>query len=157
MPQQTHAQVLSPACSRTLINGGLAGMIATACIQPSTCELLLRSVKVRIQLSGGKASPLGVARDIIASGPGLMRQASFIGLANTRAKEQDRPLTFSEREPLSCRWWSCRRTWRGCITTCVSGCRAHRYHQNPADLALIRMQASDPCHHSFTCPVCMLV
>ncbi|KAH7107688.1 putative 2-oxoglutarate/malate translocator [Auriculariales sp. MPI-PUGE-AT-0066] len=147
MPQQTHAQVLSPGLLQNpylrpalpFINGGLAGMIATACIQP------IDMVKVRIQLSGGKASPLGVARDIIASGraldlyaglsAGLMRQAvyttarlglfeSFIGLANTRAKEQDRPLTFSER---------------GAAGLAAGGLAA--VLGNPADLALIRMQA----------------
>src|SRR5947207_3538068 len=100
------------------INGGLSGMIATACIQP------VDMVKVRLQLagegvrSGPKPSAFGVAKDIIAHGKvldlysgisaGLLRQAVYttarLGFFDTfetilagRAEKNGTEVTFVER------------------------------------------------------------
>src|SRR5277367_5034278 len=91
------------------INGGLSGMIATACIQPADM------IKVRLQLAGEgvrtgpKPSPITITRDIIAQGKvldlytglsaGLLRQAvyttarlgffdTFMKTLTVRAKEK---------------------------------------------------------------------
>ncbi|OGE49222.1 hypothetical protein PENARI_c022G09396 [Penicillium arizonense] len=127
------------------INGGLAGMTATAVIQP------VDMVKVRLQLAGEGArtgprpSALGITRDIIASGKaldlytglsaGLLRQAvyttarlgffdTFITRLNTRAEAQNRRITFAERAAAGLS--------AGGIAAMIG---------NPADLALVRMQS----------------
>ncbi|WEW58203.1 Putative mitochondrial 2-oxoglutarate/malate carrier protein [Emydomyces testavorans] len=127
------------------INGGLAGMTATTCIQP------IDMVKVRLQLAGEGArtgprpSALGITRDIIASGrvldlytglsAGLLRQAvyttarlgffdTFISALNTHAASSGRKVTFGERAGAG--------LTAGGIAAMIG---------NPADLALIRMQS----------------
>ena len=127
------------------INGGLAGMFATMCIQP------IDMVKVRIQLAGEGArggprpSPLGVAKDIIAQGKvldlysglsaGLLRQAvyttarlgcfdTFQTMLASRAEKKGTSVTFIERSAAG--------LTAGGLAAMVG---------NPADLALIRMQS----------------
>ena len=127
------------------VNGGVAGMTATAVIQP------IDMIKVRLQLAGEGArtgprpSPLSVTKDIIASGKvldlytglsaGLLRQAvyttarigffdTFMIKLNTRAKELGRPVGFGDRA----------------VAGLAAGGLAAMFG-NPADLALIRMQS----------------
>ncbi|KAA8644336.1 putative mitochondrial dicarboxylate carrier protein [Aspergillus tanneri] len=127
------------------VNGGLAGMTATAVIQP------IDMIKVRLQLAGEgvragpRPSAFGVARDIIASGKvldlytglsaGLLRQAvyttarlgffdTFIKSLNKRAESANRQVTFAERAGAGLS--------AGGIAAMIG---------NPADLALVRMQS----------------
>ena len=127
------------------LNGGLAGMAATATIQP------IDMVKVRLQLagegikSGPRPSPLTVTRDIIAQGKigdlytglsaGLLRQAvyttarlgffdTFMTTLKTRAEARGRSIGFKERAGAG--------LTAGGLAAMVG---------NPADLALIRMQS----------------
>ena len=127
------------------VNGGLAGMAATACIQP------IDMIKVRLQLAGEgiktgpKPSVLGITRDIIAQGKvldlytgisaGLLRQAvyttarlgffdTFQNVLTARAEKNERKITFAER---------------GAAGLTAGGLAA--MVGNPADLALIRMQS----------------
>lgn len=127
------------------INGGLAGMTATAVIQP------VDMVKVRLQLAGEGAktgprpSAFGITRDIVASGKvldlytglsaGLLRQAvyttarlgffdTFITALNSRAAAAERKVTFAERAAAGLS--------AGGIAAMIG---------NPADLALVRMQS----------------
>ena len=127
------------------INGGLAGMSATAVIQP------IDMIKVRLQLAGEgvktgpKPSPLSVTREIIAAGKvmdlytglsaGLLRQAVYttarIGFFDTfmkqlsvRAKKNGTTLGFAERAAAGLS--------AGGLAAMIG---------NPADLALIRMQS----------------
>ncbi|KIW99202.1 uncharacterized protein Z519_00865 [Cladophialophora bantiana CBS 173.52] len=127
------------------VNGGLAGMFATACIQP------IDMVKVRLQLAGEgvKTGPrptaLGITRDIIAQGKvldlynglsaGLLRQAvyttarlgffdTFQNMLQARAEKNGTKVTFAER---------------GAAGLAAGGLAA--MVGNPADLALIRMQS----------------
>jgi solute carrier family 25 (mitochondrial oxoglutarate transporter), member 11 len=126
-------------------NGGLAGMTATVVIQP------IDMIKVRLQLagegvrSGPPATAFSVTRDIIASGKaldlytglsaGLLRQAvyttarlgffdTFIASLNDRAEAAGRKVTFAERAAAGLS--------AGGLAAMIG---------NPADLALIRMQA----------------
>lgn len=127
------------------INGGLAGMSATVVIQP------VDMVKVRLQLAGEGAktgprpSALGITRDIIAAGKvrdlytglsaGLLRQAvyttarlgffeTFVKQLHARADGANRKVTFAERAAAGLS--------AGGIAAMIG---------NPADLALVRMQA----------------
>lgn len=127
------------------LNGGLAGMTATAVIQP------VDMVKVRLQLAGegGRTGPrpsaFGITRDIIASGKaldlytglsaGILRQAvyttarlgffeTFIKKLNVRAEAAGRNVTFAERAAAG--------LTAGGIAAMIG---------NPADLALVRMQS----------------
>lgn len=127
------------------VNGGLAGMTATAVIQP------LDMIKVRLQLAGEgvrtgpRPSAFGVTRDIIASGKvtdlytglsaGLLRQAVYttarLGFFDTilkglnkNAESSNRSLSFGERAGAG--------LVAGGIAAMVG---------NPADLALVRMQS----------------
>lgn len=127
------------------VNGGLAGMFATACIQP------VDMVKVRLQLAGegAKTGPkptvMGVTKEVIASGrvldlytglsAGLLRQAvyttarlgffdTFQNMLQARADERGTKVTFAER---------------GAAGLTAGGLAA--MIGNPADLALIRMQS----------------
>ncbi|KXJ89858.1 mitochondrial carrier domain-containing protein [Microdochium bolleyi] len=127
------------------INGGAAGMIATTCIQP------VDMIKVRLQLagegvsSGPKPSPFGIARDIVAKGKildlytglsaGLLRQAvyttarlgffdTFMNSLKARAQEKGTQIGFKER-----------------ATAGLAAGGIAAFIGNPADLALIRMQA----------------
>jgi solute carrier family 25 oxoglutarate transporter 11 len=127
------------------VNGGLAGMFATGCIQP------IDMVKVRLQLAGEgiktgpKPSALGVTRDIIAQGKvldlytglsaGLLRQAvyttarlgffdTFQNLLQTRAEKNGTSISFAERSAAG--------LTAGGLAAMIG---------NPADLALIRMQS----------------
>jgi solute carrier family 25 oxoglutarate transporter 11 len=127
------------------INGGLAGMTATAVVQP------IDMVKVRLQLAGEgtKTGPrptaLGITRDIIGSGrfldlytgisAGLLRQAvyttarlgffdTFMVKLNTRAETAGKKVTFAQRAAAGLA--------AGGLAAMVG---------NPADLALIRMQS----------------
>ncbi|KAL4895228.1 mitochondrial carrier domain-containing protein [Aspergillus ambiguus] len=127
------------------VNGGLAGMTATTVIQP------IDMIKVRLQLAGEgvrtgpKPSAFGVARDIIGAGKfldlytglsaGLLRQAvyttarlgffdTFMKALNKNAESSNRKVTFAERAGAG--------LTAGGIAAMVG---------NPADLALIRMQA----------------
>jgi hypothetical protein len=138
-----HSSILHGAAP--FLNGGLSGMIATVCIQPTDM------VKVRIQLEGKKnptakpPSPLAIARDVVSRGKftdlytglsaALLRQAVYttsrLGLFDTfqsyfqkRADEQGRSICFVER---------------GVAGLLAGGLAA--VVGNPADLALIRMQA----------------
>ena len=131
--------------SLPFVNGGLAGMAATTCIQP------IDMVKVRIQLagegvkSGPRPSPLTVTRDIIKQGKvqdlytglsaGLLRQAvyttarigffdTFMNLLKSRADNKGTKIGFKERA----------------IAGLSAGGLAAMVG-NPADLALIRMQS----------------
>ncbi|KAG8532821.1 putative mitochondrial 2-oxoglutarate/malate carrier protein [Bacidia gigantensis] len=128
------------------LNGGLAGMAATTCIQP------IDMVKVRLQLAGegGKsagprATPISVTREIIAAGKfmdlytglsaGLLRQAvyttarlgffdTFMGALTTRAEQKGEKIGFAGR-----------------ATAGLSAGGLAALIGNPADLALIRMQS----------------
>ena len=127
------------------VNGGLSGMIATACIQP------VDMIKVRLQLAGEgiKTGPrptvMGVTREVIAQGKvldlytglsaGLLRQAvyttarlgffdTFQNLLQARAEKNETKVTFAER---------------GAAGLTAGGLAA--MIGNPADLALIRMQS----------------
>jgi solute carrier family 25 oxoglutarate transporter 11 len=127
------------------VNGGLAGMTATACIQP------IDMIKVRLQLAGEgvrtgpKPSALGITKDIIAQGKvldlytglsaGLLRQAvyttarlgffdTFVTTLSARAEKKGTKITFLERAAAG--------LTAGGLAAMVG---------NPADLALIRMQS----------------
>ncbi|KAL2211021.1 mitochondrial brown fat uncoupling protein 1 [Sarocladium strictum] len=127
------------------INGGISGMFATACVQPTDM------IKVRIQLSNKTTptttapSPLAVAREVLARGrffdfytglsAAMLRQALYatarLGLFETfhtgfqrRAEEQGRSVVFGERA----------------VAAVMAGGLAAMIG-NPADLALVRMQA----------------
>ncbi|MCJ1256295.1 putative mitochondrial 2-oxoglutarate/malate carrier protein [Lignoscripta atroalba] len=127
------------------INGGLAGMAATSCIQP------IDMVKVRLQLAGEGAktgprpSPAQITREIIASGKfldlytgisaGLLRQAvyttarlgffdTFMNSLKARAQAKGQGIGFKERAAAGLS--------AGGLAAMVG---------NPADLALIRMQS----------------
>ena len=127
------------------VNGGLAGMTATAVIQP------IDMIKVRLQLAGEgaktgpKPTPISVTRDIIAQGKigdlytglsaGLLRQAvyttarlgffdTFMTTLKTRAEAQGKQIGFAERAGAGLS--------AGGLAAMVG---------NPADLALIRMQS----------------
>ncbi|EMC99581.1 hypothetical protein BAUCODRAFT_63793 [Baudoinia panamericana UAMH 10762] len=127
------------------VNGGLAGMSATAVIQP------VDMIKVRLQLAGEgvktgpKPTPISVTRDILASGKvldlytglsaGLLRQAVYttarLGFFDTfmkslgeRAKSQGKKVGFGER-----------------ATAGLAAGGLAAMLGNPADLALIRMQS----------------
>jgi len=127
------------------VNGGLAGMFATGCIQP------IDMVKVRLQLAGEgiktgpKPSAIGITKDIIAQGKvldlytglsaGLLRQAVYttarLGFFDTfqntlqaRAEKNGTSIGFLER---------------GAAGLTAGGLAA--MVGNPADLALIRMQS----------------
>ncbi|TKA62544.1 putative mitochondrial 2-oxoglutarate/malate carrier protein [Cryomyces minteri] len=127
------------------INGGLAGMTATAVIQP------IDMIKVRLQLAGEgvktgpKPTPLSVTRELLASGKaldlytglsaGLLRQAVYttarLGFFDTfmkslteRAKAKGNPVGFTERAGAGLA--------AGGLAAMIG---------NPADLALIRMQS----------------
>jgi len=127
------------------VNGGLAGMFATACIQP------IDMIKVRLQLAGEgvrtgpRPSALGITRDIIAQGKvldlytglsaGLLRQAvyttarlgffdTFQNILHARAEKNGTSVGFGERAAAG--------LTAGGLAAMVG---------NPADLALIRMQS----------------
>ena len=127
------------------INGGLAGMVATTCIQP------IDMVKVRIQLagegvsSGPRPTPISVTREVIAAGrvldlytglsAGLLRQAvyttarmgffdTFMGMAKASAEARGEAPGFKERAAAG-----------------LSAGGLAAFIGNPADLALIRMQS----------------
>ncbi|OJJ45470.1 hypothetical protein ASPZODRAFT_17686 [Penicilliopsis zonata CBS 506.65] len=147
-PAKARSDILHHPYTRAalpFVNGGLAGMTATVVIQP------IDMIKVRLQLAGEgvrtgpRPTPLGVARDIIASGKvldlytglsaGLLRQAvyttarlgffdTFMGALHKRAAEANRNITFAER---------------GAAGLAAGGIAA--MIGNPADLALIRMQS----------------
>ena len=127
------------------VNGGLAGMTATAIIQP------IDMIKVRLQLAGEgiatgpKPSALGVTKEILASGraldlytglsAGLLRQAvyttarlgffdTFMGMAKASANAKGTTPGFKERAMAGLS--------AGGLAAMIG---------NPADLALIRMQS----------------
>ncbi|KAK6355026.1 putative mitochondrial 2-oxoglutarate/malate carrier protein [Orbilia brochopaga] len=138
-----------PAVRKVLpfVNGGLAGVMASCVIQP------VDMIKVRIQLAGEgmksvggpKVTPISVTREIIAQGKVLdlysglsaavLRQVvyttarmgffgTFMENIQTKAKEQNRKVTFGERAGAS---------------LAAGGLGA--LMGNPADLSLIRMQS----------------
>jgi len=147
-PKQATANILHTPFMRAalpFINGGLAGMTATAVIQP------VDMIKVRLQLAGEgvktgpKPTPLSVFRDIAASGrvmdlytglsAGLLRQAVYttarIGFFDTfmktlskSAERKGTTVGFKERAAAG--------LTAGGLAAIVG---------NPADLALIRMQS----------------
>ncbi|KAI6244614.1 putative mitochondrial 2-oxoglutarate/malate carrier protein [Erysiphe necator] len=127
------------------INGGVSGIVATTVIQP------IDMVKVRLQLAGEgartgpKASPLSVTREIISNGKvmdlytglsaGILRQAVYttarLGIFDTimkkltlRASALGNNIGFKERAGAG--------LTAGGLAAILG---------NPADLALIRMQA----------------
>lgn len=146
-PQQVSRDLLHTPFMRAALpfmNGGLAGMAATAVIQP------VDMIKVRLQTAGEgakggiKPTPLSVTRDIIASGraldlykglsAGILRQATYttarLGFFDTfmktltaSAKEKGKGVGFKER-----------------ATAGLSAGGIAAFIANPADLALIRMQ-----------------
>lgn len=146
--ESTTSSFLHHPYMRTLlpfINGGLAGMTATAAIQP------IDMVKVRLQLAGEGAktgprpSPMQITRDIIASGrvrdlytglsAGLLRQAvyttarlgffdTFMDTFKARAAKKGKGIGFKERAAAG--------LTAGGLAAMIG---------NPADLALIRMQS----------------
>jgi solute carrier family 25 oxoglutarate transporter 11 len=148
MTTQTKSDFLHHPVIRSalpFVNGGLAGMIATACIQP------IDMVKVRIQLAGEgsragvRPGAIAVAKDIIASGKvldlysglsaGLLRQAVYttarMGFFDTfqtslsnRAKAAGREISFVERSAAG-----------------LSAGGLAAVLGTPADVALIRMQS----------------
>jgi solute carrier family 25 (mitochondrial oxoglutarate transporter), member 11 len=126
-------------------NGGVAGMTATAVVQP------IDMIKVRLQLAGEgvktgpKPTPISVTKEIIAAGKvmdlytglsaGLLRQAvyttarlgffdTFMGSLKTRAQAQGKQIGFGERALAGLS--------AGGLAAIVG---------NPCDLALIRMQS----------------
>lgn len=127
------------------VNGGTAGMIATACIQP------IDMIKVRLQLAGEgvktgpKPTALTVTKEILAQGKfmdlytglsaGLLRQAvyttarlgifdTFQNMLTARAEKNGTSITFLERSAAGLS--------AGGLAAMIG---------NPADLALIRMQS----------------
>lgn len=146
--KETSSTILHHPYTRTalpFINGGLAGMTATAIIQP------VDMIKVRLQLAGEglstgpRPSALSVTREVIASGraldlytglsAGLLRQAvyttarlgffdTFMDAAKVRAQARDRTPGFAERAMAG-----------------LSAGGLAAMAGNPADLALIRMQS----------------
>jgi len=127
------------------VNGGLAGMTATAVIQP------IDMIKVRLQLAGEgirtgpRPSVIGITKDIIAQGKvldlytglsaGLLRQAvyttarlgffdTFQNMLSARAEAKGTKISFLERSAAG--------LTAGGLAAMVG---------NPADLALIRMQS----------------
>lgn len=127
------------------VNGGLAGMTATAVVQP------IDMIKVRLQLAGEgvktgpKPTPISVTKEILAQGKfmdlytglsaGLLRQAVYttarLGFFDTfmtslkeRAALKDRTIGFTERALAGLS--------AGGLAAMVG---------NPCDLALIRMQS----------------
>lgn len=147
-PKQAKNDFLhTPAMRAALpfVNGGLAGMFATICVQP------IDMVKVRIQLAGEgtrggpRPSAIAVTRDIIAAGKftdlyaglsaGLLRQAvyttarlgffdTFQNMLAARSEQSGKPVTFGERAAAG--------LTAGGLAAMIG---------NPADLALIRMQS----------------
>lgn len=147
-PKQAKQDFLHTPVARAalpFVNGGLAGMFATMCIQP------IDMVKVRIQLAGEgsrggvRPGPFAVAKDIIAQGKvldlytglsaGLLRQAvyttarlgffdTFQNMLSARAEKNGTSVTFLERSAAG--------LTAGGLAAMVG---------NPADLALIRMQS----------------
>ncbi|KAI9800950.1 MAG: putative mitochondrial 2-oxoglutarate/malate carrier protein [Piccolia ochrophora] len=147
-PKQAKDDFLHSAGMRValpFVNGGLAGMTATTCIQP------IDMIKVRLQLAGEgvktgpRPTPITVTRDIIAAGKvldlytglsaGLLRQAvyttarlgffdTFMKALTTRADGQGKKIGFKERAAAGLS--------AGGLAAMVG---------NPADLALIRMQS----------------
>ena len=146
--QATTSKILHHPTTRFVlpfVNGGLAGMTATAMIQP------IDMIKVRLQLAGEgvatgpRPSALSITRDIIASGraldlytglsAGLLRQAVYttarlgffdtlMGMAKSRAQAQGATPGFAERAVAGLS--------AGGLAALIG---------NPADLALIRMQS----------------
>eukprot|EP00898_Chlorokybus_atmophyticus_P002202 jgi/Chlat1/2983/Chrsp2S08916 len=121
--------------AKPFLNGGMAGMAATCCVQP------IDMVKVRIQIDGG--SPINVARTIIKQdgfgslyrglSAGLLRQAtyttarlgSFRLMSNEAVKRNDgKNLSLGMKAGIG-------------LTAGAIGAA----FGNPADLSLIRMQA----------------
>lgn len=147
-PKQTKNDFLHHPVTRAILpfaNGGLAGMTATAVIQP------VDMIKVRLQLAGEgvktgpKPTPLSVARDVIAQGKvldlytglsaGLLRQAvyttarlgffdTFMKSLTARAEAKKTSIGFTERAGAGLA--------AGGLAAMIG---------NPADLALIRMQS----------------
>jgi len=126
------------AASKPFVTGSLSGMIATCCIQP------VDMVKVRIQLGaaeGGSTSPVTIATNMLKDegiggfykglSAGLTRQIVYTGarlglydIFTEKAKGADGSLPF----------------WK--VTVCSLGAGGiAAVMGNPADLALIRMQA----------------
>jgi solute carrier family 25 oxoglutarate transporter 11 len=147
-PKQTTTDFLHHPVTRAVlpfVNGGLAGMTATAVVQP------IDMIKVRLQLAGEgvktgpKPTPISVTKEILAQGKfldlytglsaGLLRQAvyttarlgffdTFMGSLNAKAKEQGRKVGFGERAGAGLS--------AGGLAAIIG---------NPCDLALIRMQS----------------
>lgn len=147
-PKQATSNILQTPMMRAslpFINGGLAGMTATAVIQP------VDMIKVRLQLAGEgvktgpKPTPVSVFRDIVARGKvmdlytglsaGLLRQAVYttarIGFFDTfmksltaSAEAKGTSIGFADRAGAGLA--------AGGLAAMVG---------NPADLALIRMQS----------------
>jgi solute carrier family 25 oxoglutarate transporter 11 len=147
-PSHTASSFLRHPYTRTalpFINGGLAGMTATAVIQP------IDMIKVRLQLAGEgmrtgpRPTALTITKDIIASGraldlytglsAGLLRQAVYttarlgffdtlMGKLSVRAESAGRKVGFTERAVAG--------LGAGGLAAMIG---------NPADLALIRMQS----------------
>ncbi|KAK3703929.1 putative mitochondrial 2-oxoglutarate/malate carrier protein [Vermiconidia calcicola] len=153
LPQDTEAKVSksgrlgSPVVQKILpfVIGSASGMVATTCIQP------VDVVKVRLQLAGEgskstlAASPISVARNIVAQGrvtdlwaglsAGYLRQLSygmlrlgffdtFVTSLETNASKNGRSIGFGERAAASLS--------AGGLAAGIA---------NPAEVALIRMQS----------------
>lgn len=124
--------------SKPFVTGSLSGMFATCCIQP------IDMVKVRIQLGaaeGGSTNPVTIASNMMKQegiggfykglSAGLTRQVVYTGarlglydIFTEKAKGSDKTLPF----------------WK--VTLCSLGAGGiAAIMGNPADLALIRMQA----------------
>ncbi|KAL1861233.1 putative mitochondrial 2-oxoglutarate/malate carrier protein [Paecilomyces lecythidis] len=147
-PSQTTSSILNHPYTRAalpFVNGGLAGMTATAVVQP------IDMIKVRLQLAGEgvregpRPTAFSVTKDIIRSGKvldlytglsaGLLRQAvyttarlgifdTFTTALNKSAEAKGQKISFRERAGAGLA--------AGGLAAMIG---------NPADLALIRMQS----------------
>eukprot|EP00920_Eleutheroschizon_duboscqi_P031659 GHVT01076308.1.p1 GENE.GHVT01076308.1~~GHVT01076308.1.p1 ORF type:complete len:425 (+),score=79.69 GHVT01076308.1:161-1276(+) len=144
------ASVPAAACSRTppwlttlqpFLVGGVAGCVATTCIQP------IDMVKVRIQLvgqGGGSKKPFVVARNIIKEeGPLALYKGLDAGITRQLFYTTGRMGLFR----VLCDWARDRRPtgdalplWQKSSAGLVAGGLASVIG-NPADLALVRLQA----------------
>jgi len=121
------------------VRGGMAGMLATSCIQP------IDMIKVRIQLAGESAAvtnPFKIAANIVRNegiptfykglSAGLLRQATY----TTARMGIFRKVTDKIKDPVTGQLTFAKRATAGLVAGGLGSIIG-----NPCDLALIRMQA----------------